>query len=506
MGAFGATRAALALAHFDAQEFGEDGDAASDLFFVEAGKAEAQGVGERRLHVEITARSEEDAALPGVDHEFAGIKAGGQFEPEAHATFGTRPARAFGHEFTKGLIESLETVSVDLAHAREMLMEKAAAKEFGERGLGKLVGVEIGHLLDQAEPFDGGGRRDNPADAEAGESDLGEAVNVNDEIGLIELFERRNANIAGVQARVDVVFDNGNLVAGGEFQKAATGIEGHGSAGRILKIGSEDEQLDAIGGECCFQGFEVDAKRLAGFGVGAHGNTEAARANAMENGGGAGIGGIFEDDGVARAHKGFGDEVESLLTTSGDKKSFVLGGDAVVVEKFEERLLEGRVTVGGAEIEDFGAFAAEGSVRAGLQFFHGEKLGSGARHDEGERVLWSRSGEAGENFFAAFIGEEKFPAKAIAIVEGRWRGRRNLQAIAIGADKSAAANMALNEALGFKFGVGVGDGGAVNAKGKGEFAAGGDAIAGAKIASVDQGTKLVAKLDVEWDVGFRLKV
>jgi hypothetical protein len=41
VGAFGATRAALALAHFDAQELGEDGDAASDLFFVEAGKAEA---------------------------------------------------------------------------------------------------------------------------------------------------------------------------------------------------------------------------------------------------------------------------------------------------------------------------------------------------------------------------------------------------------------------------------------------------------------------------------
>ena len=184
VGAFGATRAALALAHFDAQKFGENGDAASDLLFVEAGKAEAQGIGKRRLHVEIAARSEKDAAFPGVDHEFAGIEAGGQFEPEAHATFGTRPARAFGHEFTKRFVEGLEAIGVDLAHAREMLMEEAAAKKFGERGLGELVGVEIGHLLDQAETFDGGGRRDDPTDAEAGESDLGEAVNVNDEIDL----------------------------------------------------------------------------------------------------------------------------------------------------------------------------------------------------------------------------------------------------------------------------------------------------------------------------------
>jgi hypothetical protein len=100
-------------------------------------------------------------------------------------------------------------------------MEKAAAEKFGERGLRELVGVEIGHLLDEAEAFDGGGRRDNPADAEAGESHLGEAVNVNDEIRVIELLERRNADIAGVQARVDVVFDNGNLMAGSEFENAA---------------------------------------------------------------------------------------------------------------------------------------------------------------------------------------------------------------------------------------------------------------------------------------------
>src|SRR5208337_2282975 len=101
-----------------------------------------------------------------------------------------------------------------------MLMEKAAAKKFGERSLRELVGVEIGHLLDEAETCDGGGRRDNPTDAEARESHLGEAVNVNDEIRVIELLERRDADIAGVEARVDVVFDNGNLMARSQFKNA----------------------------------------------------------------------------------------------------------------------------------------------------------------------------------------------------------------------------------------------------------------------------------------------
>jgi hypothetical protein len=46
--------------------------------------------------------------------------------------------------------------------------------------------------------------------------------------------------------------------------------------------------------------------------------------------------------------------------------------------------------------------------------------------------------------------------------DGR-RGRRDFQAIAIGADKSAAADVTLDEAFGFKFGVGIGDGGAMDA-------------------------------------------
>jgi len=240
--------------------------------------------------------------------------------------------------------------------------------------------------------------------------------------------------------------------------------------------------------------------------VGAHRNAEAAGANAMENGRSTGVRGIFHDDGIAGADEGFGDEIESLLASGSNEEGFVLGGDAIVAEKFEESFFEGRVAIGGAEIKDFGAFAAEGGVGADPQFFNGEKFGSGAGHDEGERVLWSRGGEAGEDFFAAFIGEEKFPAEAIAIVEGgRW-GRRNFQAVAIGADEGAAADVALDEAFGFEFGVGVGDGGAMDAKRESEFAAGRDAVTGTKIAGVDQGTKLVAKLDVEWDVAFGLKV
>jgi len=134
-----------------------------------------------------------------------------------------------------------------------------------------------------------------------------------------------------------------------------------------------------------------------------------------------------------------------------------------MVKKFDERFFEGRVPIGGAEIEDIGAFAAEYGMSAGLQFLDGEEFGSGTGHDERERVFWGGGGESGEDFFAAFIGEEKFPTEAIAVMEDGRRGRRDFQAIAIGADKSAAADVTLDEAFGFKFGVGIGDGGAMDA-------------------------------------------
>ena len=72
------------------------------------------------------------------------------------------------------------------------------------------------------------------------------------------------------------------------------------------------------------------------------------------------------------------------------------------------------------------------------------------------------------------------------------------------ANIGAAADVALNQAFGFEFGVGVCDGGAVNAELCSEFAAGGDAVAVAQFAAMDEGAKLVAQLDVERNVAFGL--
>ena len=66
--------------------------------------------------------------------------------------------------------------------------------------------------------------------------------------------------------------------------------------------------------------------------------------------------------------------------------------------------------------------------------------------------------------------------------------------------------MAADEAFGFEFGVGVGDGGAVDAQLRREFAARGDALAGTQISAMHQRANLVAQLDIERNVTLGLKM
>ena len=106
----------------------------------------------------------------------------------------------------------------------------------------------------------GGSGSDDPADAQPGKGDFREAVDVDDEIGAIELLERRNAFFARVQPGVNVIFDDGHLMARGQFQHAAARCERHRGAGGIVKIGREDDELDAISSERRFERIEVDAQ------------------------------------------------------------------------------------------------------------------------------------------------------------------------------------------------------------------------------------------------------
>ena len=77
------------------------------------------------------------------------------------------------------------------------------------------------------------------------------------------------------------------------------------------------------------------------------------------------------------------------------------------------------------------------------------------------------------------------------------RGRRNLQAIAVAPNKRATANVALDEAFGFEFGIRICDRRAVHAEHRGKFAARRDAVAGT-IRSVGGGPTTLPQQRLRW--------
>jgi hypothetical protein len=94
---------------------------------------------------------------------------------------------------------------------------------------------------------------------------------------------------------------------------------------------------------------------------------------------------------------------------------------------------------------------------------------------------------------------------AVAVERGR-RGWTDLQAIAVSSNEGAAANMPLNQPLRLKFGIGVCNRSAMNAKYGRQFAARRDTVAGPQVTRMNEGAQLIAKLNVKRNMAFGLKV
>ena len=258
------------------------------------------------------------------------------------------------------------------------------------------------------------------------------------------MLKRGKAFVARVQPRVDVIFDDRDLMTRSQLQQLAARYQRHGGAGGILKIRRQNNELNAIGSERRFERFEIDAKRLAGFSMRIYGNAEAASARTIENCACAGIRRIFKNHAISGAHERFADQIKRLLTAVRNQKVFVFRHDPVLAQEFEEGLLERRVAIGRAEIEHVGGFPAQHGIHANLQFFDREIINRRARHDKGKSIFWSAGGQPAENFVTTFICEEQLPAEAVSVRQGWWRRWSQLQPIAIALDERAATDVALD--------------------------------------------------------------
>ena len=83
----------------------------------------------------------------------------------------------------------------------------------------------------------------DPADAEAGEQDLGERAQVNDRLMPVKRGERRQWLTFVAQRAVRVVLDDRHLVARGQCQQPLPAVEAHRRAGRVLERRQGIDQL-----------------------------------------------------------------------------------------------------------------------------------------------------------------------------------------------------------------------------------------------------------------------
>src|SRR6266850_1023216 len=219
--AFRPSHTALPLAHLDLQQFRQRSHPPRDLLFVQARKPKPQRVRQRALHVEVPSRRKQHAAFFRMNQQLARVEPQRKLQPQAHAAFRPHPVCAFRHILPQRLIQNRQPRSVDLAHFRQVLAEEPAPQELRERRLRKLIRMEVRRLLHDAQPLNGRRRRDDPPDPQSRECHLREAVNVDDDVRPVQLFQRRNSFLARIQPRVNMIFHDGNLVPSGQFQQLA---------------------------------------------------------------------------------------------------------------------------------------------------------------------------------------------------------------------------------------------------------------------------------------------
>src|ERR1700687_1920267 len=274
---------ALTFPHFNLQQFRQRGHAARNLLFIQAGKAQPQCVRQRRLHIEVPPRRKQHAAFFHVDQQFAGIESRRQLQPQTHAALRPSPARAFWHVLAQRFIQCRQARSVNLAHLREVLAEKSAPQKFRERRLRELIGVQVGCLLNHAQPLNRRRRSDNPSGPQAGKRHFRKTIDVDHQVRAVELLQRGNAFFTRMQPRVNVIFHYRDLVPPRQLQYLAPRRQRHRCSCRILKIRREHDELDAIRRQRRLQCFQIEPQRYPRLCLRPHRNGQASRAGSVED-------------------------------------------------------------------------------------------------------------------------------------------------------------------------------------------------------------------------------
>ncbi len=121
-------------------------------------------------------------------------------------------------------------LAIEVPHMVQVFVQRPPLTEFMDRSLDQSTAMEIGQLLDLAQPFDHRSGGSHPAQPQAGEEDFGKGAQVDDIPILIQSQQWGRSLVGVIEFTVGVVFDDGHPMAAGQLQQAQASPGGHGAS------------------------------------------------------------------------------------------------------------------------------------------------------------------------------------------------------------------------------------------------------------------------------------
>jgi hypothetical protein len=215
---------------------------------------------------------------------------------------------------------------------------------------------------------------------------------------------------------------------------------------------------------------------------------------------GARVGGLVDEEGIARIEERAGDQVEGLLAARRDQDVLGRGGDSLAGEVFGDQGAEPGDAVPRGVLEGLGALRAEHVVEATLEQLVGDEIGGGLHARASDRRLPplrpAHAIHPAQRLDGGRPREEGIPGKPRPIRRLSPDRRRDRVR-----DERAPTDGRHDEARGFEIGVGPHHGVAVDTELLGEVTARREAEARGEDPRSDPPDDLVEDLAMEWIVG-----
>ena len=215
----------------------------------------------------------------------------------------------------------------------QVAFQAGALEEASGETLGQGRRVEVGEGLGRGQGRPGPGRGGEPAHAEPGGGELGEAALVDDEPGAVEGLERGRRRLVEVDLAVQVALDHRHAVAHRQVEDPTAALPAEDGARGVLEGGHQVNELRSVTDEGLLEQIGWNALVVDG-------HADHVGAGPAEGHQRADEGRRLRHHHVARLEEGAGEDVQPLLAPRGDQDALGRHFRSARVEPAAHRLPE----------------------------------------------------------------------------------------------------------------------------------------------------------------------